>query len=59
MNALKLIHGTVERYGKKQLVEDGTHEQGGRMSCINLIFTNKTAKIVGTGNHTVGIHHNH
>ena len=47
----------VGRYGQKELVKAGTHEHRGKLSFIDLIFTNKTGREVGTGNETIGTHH--
>ena len=55
---LKLIVDTMSRHGYTQLIEEGTHEENGKLSCINLIFANNKMKVTGPGDKRVGTHHN-
>jgi uncharacterized membrane protein YcaP (DUF421 family) len=55
---MHMIRNKLGNYGYKQIVEGGTHEQNGKLSCIDLIFTNKIQKVAQRGNEEVGTHHN-
>ena len=53
----KLIVDTMSHLGYKQQIEGGTHEQNGKLSCIDLIFTNKSNKVKGAGTGRVRTHY--
>ena len=49
-----LIKEEMEGRGFTQLIGEGTHEQGGKLSCIDLIFTNRPKKITNWGTRVTG-----
>jgi hypothetical protein len=48
----------MESKGFSQRIEEGMYEQGGKLSCIDLIFTNRSRNIQGCGNVVTGTSHN-
>ena len=53
----QLIYEELEGRGFAQIIEEDTHEQGGKMSRIDLIFTNKPEKIAKWGTELTGGSH--
>ena len=47
---LGLIVDTMSQHGFTQLVEERTHKQNGKWSCIDLIFINRKMKVTSSRN---------